>query len=410
MSRTKKDRKQKIKKREERQFRQERKKRDLFNNALQHVGLKEAFMRLDPSIRPLLRKWAYSEPVVTIGPSMADCSEAEDLRRRFLEILRAPSSYPGQSVTPAEWMSIVRSLFWSLDAVGREKQAGRFSADWEKDVWPGVQSLMEGLRQLVTQLDVKIQAWLTVEFSMEVLTRSQLDEKILWYDIGYSQGSKKKNPTPYVTLHKSVPAWTTIEVDGKPRRAFRCLLFAVPTRPEEIAWPRSELGVQFGPDRFPVYVQRHALEQVKRRLPEATPISITCSLSQPAFFNVDHGRFLVELRTGKSMRLGYFVGQVIGDKVLLKTFLFLTMQGTPEAKLLYKNLRLTRRDINYTHLDEISFFADPELAKDTELRHILDRCGCGHLLDLDFDESFDELPAGNAEILRQYLSDGSGLI
>ena len=42
--------------------------------------------------------------------------------------------------------------------------------------------------------------------------------------------------------------------------------------------------------------------------------------------------FLLEFRMGPD-RLGYLVAHLLADKLILRTFLFLTMQGTPEAEL-----------------------------------------------------------------------------
>ncbi len=407
MSRTKQQRKQKTKQREERELRHKQKQHDLFNSALRKIGVRDLFMQIDAPFRALLRKNMFGDPIVTLGPTMADCPEADELRRRCLAIVRAPTRCPGQTVTPAEWFSVVQPLFISLHFVTSNTK--RYDKLATLAYWPSVMSLTEELRRIKEELQAKIFGWMCVDFLHELLYRSRLDDKILWFQAGHAVSPKLKRMSPQYTLHKAEPEWTTIEVDGISRPAFRCTLVNSPLGPTELSFPRSELGVQFGPDEFPVYMQRHALEQLLRRVEGATGISMTYSLVEPRLFNVEHGRFLVEYRIFEK-RLGYFVGEVIGDKVLLKTFLFLTMQGTPEAELLYKNLKLTRSDISYTHLDNLDFFGDPKLAEDKQLRRILDKCGCGHLIDLNFTEDVDHAYEGHAEALRAYLNDSDAAI
>ena len=76
------------------------------------------------------------------------------------------------------------------------------------------------------------------------------------------------------------------------------------------------------------------------------------------------------------------LGSVIDDKVLIRTFLFLTMQGTPESRLLHDRLGARRHEIERLRLDELATFLDTDLADDPELTRIFTDCGCGHLFHL----------------------------
>jgi hypothetical protein len=70
------------------------------------------------------------------------------------------------------------------------------------------------------------------------------------------------------------------------------------------------------------------------------------------------------------------------DFVIVSTFLFLTMQGTPEARRLRRELGLTRTDIEHYKLDHLFTLALSDVGEDPELNTALARCGCGHLLGL----------------------------
>jgi hypothetical protein len=74
--------------------------------------------------------------------------------------------------------------------------------------------------------------------------------------------------------------------------------------------------------------------------------------------------------------------EVYADFVFVKTFLFLTMQGTPESKCLRQKLRLSRNDIEYFKLDSLFTLAWSDLGEDPEVRRALAECGCDYLLDL----------------------------
>ena len=110
------------------------------------------------------------------------------------------------------------------------------------------------------------------------------------------------------------------------------------------------------------------------------------ALDQPVVFPADQGKYLVELRYGTG-RAGYFVAKVFPGFVLILTFLFLTMEGTPEAKLLREKLGLHRKHIEEYHLDRFFTLTGSDIANDPLLSRVLAECGCGHLIALFEPES-----------------------
>jgi hypothetical protein len=126
------------------------------------------------------------------------------------------------------------------------------------------------------------------------------------------------------------------------------------------------------------------------------------SLSEPRFVRRTGDDFLIEVRLGFD-KLGYLVGTVSGGIVLLRTFLFLTMQGTPESDRLRAELRLHRADIEYTMLDSLRAFANSDMSKDETLVRVFEKCGCGHLFSiLDLEDQARFLP-GQAKAVRDHL-------
>jgi hypothetical protein len=102
-------------------------------------------------------------------------------------------------------------------------------------------------------------------------------------------------------------------------------------------------------------------------------------------------------------RLGYFGAVKLDDRVVLKTFLFLTMQGTPESKKLRQRWKLHRPDIEYNELDNLETFLKGEIQGDPQLVHVLEACGCGPLLALRNPASLSQAVRANAEMIKKYL-------
>ena len=102
-------------------------------------------------------------------------------------------------------------------------------------------------------------------------------------------------------------------------------------------------------------------------------------------------------------KLGYFVAEVVEQSILVTTFLFLTMQGTPEAISLFEHLRLRRPDIEQLGLDSLGNYLFTDLQKDSELVSMLEACGCGHLLKLARPETQPDWQSSYARDVRKYL-------
>jgi hypothetical protein len=126
------------------------------------------------------------------------------------------------------------------------------------------------------------------------------------------------------------------------------------------------------------------------------------SLSSPKVTQNYKGEYLIEYRFF-DFKLGYLVAEVVEQAILVTTFLFLTMQGTPEAAALYERLRLRRPDIEQLGLDSLENFLHTDLKEDSELASIFDTCGCGHLLKMRRLETQRDLQYGYARDVRKYL-------
>jgi hypothetical protein len=141
----------------------------------------------------------------------------------------------------------------------------------------------------------------------------------------------------------------TFLVDGEPRPAFQCgaaMGFGV-------AWAQvdcAQVGVPQHADPLPIYVQNHVFHRIYKRLAAARDQSmihefLVYSLLRPVVVRREPHQCWIECIDYLGRRNGYLTGAVVDDAFLVRTFLFLTMQGTPEARLLCRGPRGERRAV-----------------------------------------------------------------
>jgi hypothetical protein len=177
-----------------------------------------------------------------------------------------------------------------------------------------------------------------------------------------------------------------------------------------LAWKPAELGVGDSGKAIPIYISDHAIARLYERIPLAPHFDVhhkilRSSLEFPRVHaSSREGEFLVEAGD-PGRKVGYFVVAVLPDYVYVKTFLFLTMQGTPEAKRLRIKAGLNRNDIMAFKLDNLFTLGYSDIGEDPELRSMLAECGCDHLLDLFRSEN----PLSWLDTYRDSLRRAAGL-
>ena len=113
------------------------------------------------------------------------------------------------------------------------------------------------------------------------------------------------------------------------------------------------------------------------------------------------GSYQVECRI-LDRKVGCFVAELSGDKILVKTFLLITMRGTPEGSELSRGLGSgTGRRV--PALDHLVTLVRTDLGSDPEIVGLLRDCGCGGILDLTTLLCQESVLAGYATGFRDYL-------
>ncbi len=201
----------------------------------------------------------------------------------------------------------------------------------------------------------------------------------------------------------------SLEINGKKREILQmgwCDSFGkfdpVHILPEHIGLKHSSKS------KIPAYIQRHALQRIEERLGMLNGVvqyQIYLTFKKENHSYQSQGdNTLLELEVfGK--KLGYLVCSVHQDKIIVRTFLFLTNEGSPEGKLLGDISSLAIPDKQYLDLDTLPGIRRYNLHSNSQLSDLFIHAGCSQLLDLSSikplfrSESTDKDP----NLLLQYL-------
>lgn len=145
------------------------------------------------------------------------------------------------------------------------------------------------------------------------------------------------------------------------------------------------LGFRYSGGICSVYIQRHALQRLEERLgilPGVIHHAIYESFGDKEILYQFQGvSTLVEFRL-YGVKFGYLVCCLAEEKIVIRTFLFLTNDGTPEGKKLSELTNLELLDKQYLGIDTLEGFLSFNIAGDERLSALFAEAGCGGLLDL----------------------------
>lgn len=188
-------------------------------------------------------------------------------------------------------------------------------------------------------------------------------------------------------IHRFHTEQAAVMLDDKNRPALR-LGWAMP---EPVAHLRfieidPHQAALKGTSPLGVFIQSHAFTRLHERIDGFDPgflhFNLYDSFLNPKIHRDDNGRLLFEYRiSGK--KVGYFRGDLADGCIILRTFLFLTNNGTPEGKKLHQHTGLMKEDKMFLAIDKLSTFVTSDIAKDERIRDIFIKAGCESILGFD---------------------------
>jgi len=134
-----------------------------------------------------------------------------------------------------------------------------------------------------------------------------------------------------------------------------------------------------------VYIQSHAIRRFEER---TKPLSlILCRFSLAYLFRnyyvstLHNGKIFLKVEYG-GIKIGYFVADIIDEKVIIKTFLFVTHHSTPEGKALEQFSGLEKKEITYWHFDSLAAFLANPPEDGSLIKEIMHKAGVDQLFNL----------------------------
>ncbi len=135
-----------------------------------------------------------------------------------------------------------------------------------------------------------------------------------------------------------------------------------------------------------IYIQSHALIRLKERLDCMEDQFILFTLYQslkysPKLCYDKHKHMMLEYRIVDE-KLGYLPIEITDGKIVIKTFLFVTNNVTPEGMMLEKYTGFQKEEEKYLSIDKLSTFVNSDIGENIELQKFLRKSGCQSLIDL----------------------------
>lgn len=358
------------------------------------LGFEGQFPRPSDELLDLFARLKNPKPRVVLDPGASRSIDLADLGERLQQSLDCVAIKIGQDdLTFNDFHSIVRMLDKVYLAASRDRK---------------LKVHTRGPAEAVRDFVQRYETVLTEAYTTRILTilggASGIDTAIHSARQRYTRVGDRTTLT--LTLAETPVPSRTVVADGVGRRAYRCGGFddLRSGAADWVEWDARSLGLEAS-ERLPVYVQSHALHQIRHRLAikpnDLIDYTLWRSLDAPVLIPGSGHTYLVEYRFFEH-KLGYLVAERIGDLVLIRTFLLVTMQGTPEGSEFARRLRLRRPDIEYLGLDRLGTLVRTDLARDPEIAGLLRSCGCGGALDLGAKIVDGSIAEGYADRFRSY--------
>ena len=158
-----------------------------------------------------------------------------------------------------------------------------------------------------------------------------------------------------------------------------------------------------------LYIQAHALKRMSERLDILDEYSINFFLWKNTcdeIKTIKHKNTLLMPVTIYDIKTGYFVVEPIDDMLIIKTFLFITHNCTPEGDKLKEITGLGKSDISYWKIDRLSTFVNLDEENYPKLMQLFTDAGMKDLAQLkDKDYDIESIQTANLDKLRDYLND-----
>ncbi len=190
-----------------------------------------------------------------------------------------------------------------------------------------------------------------------------------------------------ITVYSVAPETIHVKIDGIARPAIRLGWAIADSGSKWLRLKPSQLGIKnaFAEIPLDVYIQSHALNRLSERVDcfcdGIVQFNLYNSLQNPVVTHDANNKPLIEYLFFQN-KAGYLRADIVNGIILIRTFLFITNNGTPEGRKIEKNTGLQLLDKKYLEIDKLSTFMNSDLDTNEAAKEILISCGCKSLIDL----------------------------
>lgn len=207
-----------------------------------------------------------------------------------------------------------------------------------------------------------------------------------------------------------VPEAEALQLAGQKRTVYRVWL-SLDDKFEAFALSSEKLGLVEATKAhyLPVYIQQHAINRIGERLADLFArfnyVLIVSALLLEDPIPCPGGKgFLFRVVYG-AVCVGYLKCDIAGGNLVVRTFLFLTNNGTPEGKRLHQLLGIQKADKKYLGIDKLSTFLNSDIHRNKVLVNLFEAGGCAGLFKLSR-KTFNNAKNGEkqrADFILRYL-------
>ncbi|WP_321516242.1 hypothetical protein [Marinifilum fragile] len=214
------------------------------------------------------------------------------------------------------------------------------------------------------------------------------------------------------SLESIAPRESFYEEEGRNRAVFQ---LGYVNNGFEIQWTfvrtKDLKGLYNGKKKYlPVCIQRHAYHRILSRLKPLFDTEVVWAMNyylrhdlHIEFYN---GRILIPFYYFET-KCGYFVATINKNRLIIKTFLFLTHHSTPEGDKLGELSGLSKEEISYWKIDTLQNFIDANLRENEQMIELFEQAGLSHLFDMQINHGHESDGKDyNWNALSQYIKRG----
>ncbi len=155
-----------------------------------------------------------------------------------------------------------------------------------------------------------------------------------------------------------------------------------------ICWRNSIIikpEVKLNNNIYDLYIQAHAIRRMEERLKPITAKEFLRYIIMRKDLEPElipyKGSYLLPFSYCYIVPVGYFVCEIIEDICVIKTFLFISQDGTPEGDQLSQKLDIKRVGKSHLKLAMLNHFIESDIREDERLTSILEECELKHLIE-----------------------------